>query len=263
MINPMDLKGKNIIVTGASSGIGKAIAILLAKLGANVIMVARNKERLTEVYNELISISHPYYKLEPDNHSYYPFDLKNLNEIEGLMDSICHNGQKLNGLVHSAGISLTMPIQFLKTSDLMNIMQVNFYSFVELVKQFSKRKYNDNGGSIVAISSISSKVGARGLTAYCASKGALESAIRSMSLDLAPKKIRINAVSPGIIDTKIYDGLKELVNNKYFEADLVKRQILGVGNPGDVAYTVAFLLSDASRFITGTSINVDGGYLAH
>lgn len=253
MINPMDLTGKNIMVTGASSGIGKGIAILLSKLGANVVMVARNEERLKETYNEL----------EPGNHSYYLLDLNHLDEIKRLIDSVCSDGLKLNGLVHSAGISRTMPLQYLKLSDLENIMSVNFYSFVELVKQFSIRKNNDNGGSIVAISSISSKVGARGLTAYCASKGALESAIRSMALDLTPKKIRINSVAPSMIETQIYDGLKELVNTRDFEENLKKRQIMGIGKPEDVANATAFLLSDASGFITGTSMIVDGGYLAH
>lgn len=253
MINPMELNGKNVMVTGASAGIGKGIAILLSKLGANIIMVARNKERLKETYNEL----------EPGNHSYYLLDLNNLGEIKSMIDNVCRDGLKLNGLVHSAGISQTMPLQYLKLSDLGNIMSVNFFSFVELVKQFSNRKNNDNGGSVVAISSISSKVGARGLTAYCASKGALESAIRSMALDLAPRKIRINSIAPGMIETQIYDGLKELVNNKDFEADLKRRQIMGIGKPEDVANATAFLLSDASRFITGTSMIVDGGYLAH
>ena len=253
MINPMDLKGKNIIVTGASSGIGKGIAVLLSKLGANVIMVARNEERLKETYT----------KLEPGNHSYFVFDLNNLDGIESLISNACCDGIKLNGLVHSAGISLTMPLQYLKLRDLQNIMTVNFYSFVELVKHFSKRKYNDNGGSAVAISSISSMVGARGLTAYCASKGALESAVRTMALELAPKKIRINSIAPGMIETQIYDDLKEIVNDKDFEAELRKRQILGIGKPEDVANAAAFLLSDASRFITGTSMIVDGGYMAH
>lgn len=253
MINPMNLSGKYIMITGASSGIGKGIAVSLSKLGANIIMVARNEKHLAETY----------YELEPGDHSYYLLDLNNLNEIENMINDVCSDGRKLNGLVHSAGISLTTPLQYLKLKDLNSIMTVNFFSFVELVKHFSKRKYNDNGGSIVAISSISAKVGARGLTAYCASKGALESAIRSMALDLAVKNIRINSIAPGMIATKIYDGLKEIVNNKDFETELKKRQILGVGSPEDVAYTAAFLLSDASKFITGTSMVVDGGYLAH
>lgn len=253
MINPINLQGKNILVTGASSGIGKGIAIFLSKLGANVIMAARNEEKLKETYNEL----------EKGNHSYYLIDLNNLDEIEGMLSDICSSGRKLNGIVHSAGISRTVPIQYLKLEDLKSIMTVNFYAFVELVKHFSKRKYNDNGGSIVAISSISSKVGARGLAAYCASKGALESAIRAMALELAPRNIRINSVAPSMIKTQIYDGLLDIVNNNDFEADLKKRQIMGLGSPEDVASAAAFLLSDASRFITGTSIIVDGGYLAH
>jgi NAD(P)-dependent dehydrogenase (short-subunit alcohol dehydrogenase family) len=249
----MNLSGKNILVTGASSGIGKGIAIFLSKAGANIIMAARNEEKLKETYNEL----------EPGNHSYYLIDLNNLNEIESMMDNVCSDGRKLNGIVHSAGISRTIPIQYLKLDDLKGIMSINFYSFVELAKHFSKRKYNDNGGSIVAISSISSKVGARGLAAYCASKGALDSAIKSMALELTAKNIRINSIAPGMIKTQIYDGLIELVNNKDFETDLKKRQVLGLGKPEDVAYAAAFLLSDASKFITGTSMIVDGGYLAH
>ncbi|AEY65119.1 SDR family oxidoreductase [Clostridium sp. BNL1100] len=253
MIHPMDLSGKNILVTGASSGIGKGIAIYLSKIGANIIMAARNEEKLKETYNEL----------EPGNHSYYLIDLNNLDEIEGMIDDICSDDRKLNGIVHSAGISRTIPIQYLKMDNLKSIMSINFYSFMELVKHFSKRKYNDNGGSIVAISSISSKLGARGLAAYCASKGALDSAIRPMALELAAKNIRINSIAPGMIKSQIYDGLIELVNNKDFETDLKKRQIMGLGKPEDVASAAAFLLSDASKFITGTSIIVDGGYLAH
>ncbi len=253
MFNPMDLSNKNILVTGASSGIGKAIAIYLSKLGANIIMVARDENRLKETYDEL----------EAGNHSYYLMDLNNLNQIGSFMAKICSNDLRLNGLVHSAGISVTTPLQYLKLSELSNIMSINFYSFIELVKHFSKRNYHEDASSIVAISSISSMVGARGLTAYCASKGALESAVRAMALDLAPKKIRINTVAPGMIKTPIYSDLKEIVNNSDFENELKERQFMGLGSPEDVACATAFLLSDASKLITGTSLTVDGGYLAH
>lgn len=253
MDNPMDLSGKYIMVTGASSGIGKGIAKFLSKLGANLIMLARSEERLKETLNAL----------EPGDHSYYLLDLNRLDEIEGIFVKVCSQGRKLDGLVHSAGISLTIPLQYLKMNDLKNIMTVNFYSFMELVKQFSRKKYSNGGGSIVAVSSISSRVGARGLAAYCASKGALDSSIRALALDLAAKNIRINSVAPGIIDTQIYDDLKDIVNNNDFEEKLKERQLLGVGKPEDVAYAAAFLLSDASRFITGTSLVLDGGYTAH
>jgi NAD(P)-dependent dehydrogenase (short-subunit alcohol dehydrogenase family) len=253
MENPMGLCGRNIMVTGASSGIGRSTAILLSRLGANVLMVSRDEEKLRETLCQMAE----------GEHSLHISDLSNPAGVKDLMENACGGGRKLSGLVHSAGISATIPLQFLKTDDLQRIMSVNFYSFIELVRHFSMRKFNDNGGSVVAISSISGKVGARGLTAYCASKGALESAIRALALELAPKNIRINSVAPGMIKTRIYDGLKDVVNNDSFEAELKKRQILGLGDPSDVAEAAAFLLSDAAKFITGTSMTVDGGYLAH
>ena len=134
MMNPMSLNDKNIMVTGASSGIGKSIAIFLSKMGANVIMVARNEERLKAVLKEL----------GPGNHSYFLFDLGDPAGIGNMMDKICSAGLKLNGLVHSAGISKTVPIQYLKLEDLNNIMSVNFYSFIELTKQFSRHEYGYN-----------------------------------------------------------------------------------------------------------------------
>jgi len=249
----MDLNGKNILVTGASSGIGRETSILLSKLGANVIALARNEEKLDETLSEL----------EPGNHRKVIYDLWKPEGIGRVFEDICTDGLKLNGIVHSAGISLTMPLQFLRPEHFREIMEVNLYSFIELVKHFSKRKMNDGGGSIVAISSISGRVGARGLTAYCASKGALDSAIKALALELAPRNIRINAVAPGIIATPIYEGLKDIVNDESIEERIKKRQVLGIGRPSDIASAAAFLLSDASRFITGTSMVVDGGYLAH
>lgn len=253
MINPLNLSGKNLLITGASAGIGKEIAILSSKMGANVIMVARNEERLKDTYHSL----------EPGDHAYHLFDLSNLEQIGDMINKVCDQGRKVSGFVHAAGISVTKPLQYLSILDMKNIMSVNFFSFMELVKHLSKRKHCSPPASFVAISSISSRVGARGLAAYCGSKGALESAIRSMALELAPKHIRINGVAPGVIATQIYDDLKEIVNNNDFEAELIKRQILGVGKPEDVAHAAIFLLSNASRFITGTTMEVDGGYLSH
>lgn len=263
MHNPIDLSGKNIIVTGASSGIGRATAVLIGKLGANVILAGRNEECLNETLSEMNIENRADYEAAPQKHCFYLIDLKNTEEIGKMFEHICSDGRKLHGLVHSAGISVTVPLQYLKMSDLNEIMSVNFYSFVELVKNFCKRKYYDGCGSIIAISSISSRVGARGLSAYCASKGALESAVRAMAIELAPKNIRINTISPGMIGTQMYGGLKDIVNNKEFENELRKRQFMGIGEPEDVAYAAAFLLSDASKFITGTSMIVDGGYSAH
>ena len=130
MINPMDLSGKNILVTGASSGIGKVIAIFLSKVGANVIMAARNEEKLKDTYNEL----------EPGNHSYYLIDLNNLDKIESMIDTVCNDGRKLNGIVHSAGTSKTVPLQFLKPSDLNSIMDYKLLFLSGACKSLFQKK---------------------------------------------------------------------------------------------------------------------------
>jgi NAD(P)-dependent dehydrogenase (short-subunit alcohol dehydrogenase family) len=252
LVNPMDLSGKNILVTGASSGIGKSTAILLSRLGAKVVLIARNSERLKETYS----------KLEGRDHQYHCLDLAELEKIEPLISQICVNGFKFNGLVHSAGEYQRIPVQNLNPGDVTRIMTVNYYSFIELIRVFSKKKFNHSGGSVVAISSIAGVAGSRGLAAYSGSKGALDSTVKSLAADLAPKNIRVNSVAPGFIETELYYNILKTVDKKKFEEWLGKRQLLGLGKPEDVANAVAFLLSDAAGFITGISLVVDGGYVS-
>lgn len=252
MINPMSLVSKYILVTGASSGIGRETALYLASLGADVILAARDEEALNKVLQEM----------DTGNHKVYTLDLTDNKAVAEMFSMLTKNGRRLDGIVHSAGISVTKPVRFLTNEDYYNVMNINFFSFAGLVRQFADRSRNNHGGSIVAISSISSAVGARGLSAYCASKGALESSIRSMALDLAPRNIRINAVSPAVVETTMYQDLKKIANKSCLEEDLLKRQVLGLLKPYDVAAAAAFLLSDAARRITGTTIIVDAGYLS-
>ena len=143
---------------------------------------------------------------------------------------------------------------------MIDVFNINYFSFIELVKQYSKRKYS-NGGSIVAVSSISSFVGLKGSSVYCGSKGALDSSIRALALELAAKKIRINSVAPSNIKTDMLDSVVNIIG-KESQDTMVAKQPLGLGYCEDIANAVAFLLCDASRFITGTSLVVDGGYLA-
>lgn len=249
MLNPIDMTGKRILITGASSGIGQGIAVLLCQLGAATVLVARSEEKLNKTREML-----------QGDHEIVPFDVSNLDEAENLMKMATANG-KLDGYVHSAGINFTMPVGLMKHTDMHRLMLVNFYSFVELSKHFSKKKYNNDGGSIVGISSTASKVGNKGLCAYCASKSAMDSSVRVMSQEFAPKKIRVNSVCPSWIETEMYSELEKIIDEKAFEK-LLDRQPLGLGKPVDVANAVAFLLSDAAKFITGTSMIVDGGYLS-
>jgi len=250
MINPMSLDGKRILVTGASSGIGRATAILCSRLGADVILVGRNMTKLKEVFASL----------DEGNHQILQYDLSDLNNIEKLMNDCVKDGRKLDGLVHSAGIGPTIPLGSINSKNMLEVMQINYFAFIELTRLFSKRKYS-NGGSIVAISSVASMAGTKCTSLYCGSKGALDSSIRSLSLELVYKNIRINSVLPSYIKTDMYNAVVELAGEEAQER-LLSRQTLGLGTPEDVANAVAFLLSDASRFITGTALVVDGGYLA-
>lgn len=249
MINPMNLSGKKILVTGASSGIGREIAILLSKLGAEVVVVARNTERLHETID----------LLEKGNHEMISFDLSKVESIHELMDLACKS-QKLDGLVHAAGLGPIIPVQSMNYFKMLEVMNINYFAFMELAKLFSKRKYS-NGGSIVAISSISSMVGWKGASIYCGSKGALDSSIRGLSIELINKNIRVNSVVPSNIKTQMFEVVSQYA--KHSDIDLIiSKQPLGIGESIDVANAVAFLLSDAAKFITGTALVVDGGYLA-
>lgn len=246
----MSLENRRILVTGASAGIGRATAILCSKLGADVVLVGRNICEL----NKTLSL------LDEGKHLLLAYDLSNMDNIERLMNECVDKGKKLNGLVHSAGINAIAPLGTLNYKKMLDVMQINYFAFMELTRLYSKHKYS-NAGSIVVISSVSSLAGTKGTSLYCGSKGALDSSVRSLSLELVQKNIRINSVLPSYIKTDMYDAVADLAGEEAQDR-IVSKQILGLGSVDDVANAVAFLLSDASKFITGSSLVVDGGYLA-
>ena len=249
MFNPMDLTGRRILVTGASSGIGRACAILMSRLGAAVVLVARDEKRMGETLSQMTE----------GEHSVVSFDLNDFECYEELFKRIASE-QKLYGVVHAAGIGPAMPIQSVSLALMREVMNINYFAFLELTKWFSKRKYSD-GGSIVGISSVAGVVGWQGVSLYGGSKGALDSSVRSLAIELASKKIRVNSVVPSNIRTPMLDDVVSVGGDESARQILAK-QPLGLGEPEDVAQAVAFLLSDAARFITGTQLVVDGGYLA-
>lgn len=250
MINPMSLENKRILVTGASSGIGRAVAIQLSLLGAHVVLAARNEEKLRETISFLAE----------GKHTLIQCDLSRIEQIEKMMDDCISCGDKLDGLVHSAGACPVIPLKTLNYAKMLEVMKINYFAFMELAMLYSGKKYS-NGGSIVAISSVSSFAGWKGASLYCGSKGALDSSVRALALELAGKNIRVNTVVPSNIKTGMYYAFAEL-SGEAWEAGIAAKQPLGIGESEDVANSVAFLLSDAARFITGTSLVVDGGYLA-
>jgi NAD(P)-dependent dehydrogenase (short-subunit alcohol dehydrogenase family) len=191
--NPFSLSGKTIVVTGASSGIGRQCAIDCSKMGARLILVARNEERLQETLC----------MLSGSEHFYYSFDLCLIESIKDFISKIvCEHG-KIDGFVHAAGIEKTLPVKLLSYHDYEKIYRVNAISAFEFIHHFSNKEYFNNGGHIVLIASISSIVGRKGLAAYAASKGAITSAIRPMALEFAKRNICVNSISPGTILTPL------------------------------------------------------------
>lgn len=245
MYNPFSIEGKRLLITGAASGMGKATAISCAKMGAKVITVDINKDGLTETFNEL------------EQHDHFQFDLDLVDEKtwERLLDEV----SDIDGIACCAGIAAMKPFQFINQDDLDRVFRVNFFGPVMLVKTLLKKKKLKNNGSVVFVSSIDGpKITHNGNSAYSASKSALVGMARNMAIDLAPKKIRVNCILPGTTDTPLIRTSnvteEELAENvKVFP---LKRY----GTPEDMANAIIYLLSDASSFVTGTELVVDGGY---
>ena len=245
---PFSLEGKNIIITGASSGIGRECAISCSKMEAKVILIGRDDARLTETIT-LMSGS---------GHQQYNFNVTQFEDIEALLQKITNSCGKISGFIHSAGIEITRPLNVMNTNVYDEIFKVNTIAAFEFSRVISKKKFaNDSGLSIIFISSIISQCGQSGLIAYAASKSALTGGMKSLAIELAPKKIRVNTIEPGwIIGTQM--------TKKYEDEDNTKEKLypLGYGQTEDVANACIYLLSDASRWITGTNLIVDGGYSA-
>lgn len=252
MKNIIDLTGKRILITGASKGIGRNTAVLASQLGAEVILMARSETGL----NETIS------KMEHGNHYICPVDLADINIIEETLESIIKETGKLDGIVHCAGISPSRPVKMNKYDVLHSVMMINYYSFAELVRVFAKKKNNNNGGSIVAMSSVAAHIGDKTKAAYSASKAAVEAMVRSYAFELNEKNIRLNTVVGGLIKTDMYESYVRLMGEEAIEKGVYTKQYMGLGEMDDVSNAIVYLLSDASKFVTGTSMQVDGGYLA-
>lgn len=247
--NPYSLENKTILVTGASSGIGRATAIECSKLGATVIITARNETRLSAVLEELDNSFGQQHQMV----------IADIASSEGL-DSLIKAIPTVDGVYSNAGIAVgNSPIKFIGDEQMQSIMQTNTYSHVMLVKSLFKKKLIAKNGSIVFTASIGGTLShGPGNTLYGMSKSALLSFAKYAAIEFAPRAIRVNCVSPGMIETPLInlDALTD--EDKAIDADkyLLKRY----GKPEEVARTTAFLLSDASSFITGTTIVVDGGY---
>ena len=249
----IDLTGKNILVTGASSGLGRAISKTVASQGATVFLSGRNETRLKETLNSLSGVGH----------FILPGDIANFSVIEHMIKSIIGKGTKISGFVHSAGIEKTLPLMSSNPSVFQEVFNVNVFSGFEFVRLLSRKNIVDpNGASFVFLSSVMGKLGEPFKTVYCASKSALIAGSKAIALELAAKKIRCNCVLPGIVETEMVHGLFSSIPVEAKE-HIIKEHPLGLGKPEDVAALVAFLLSDEARWITGAEYIIDGGYSIH
>ncbi len=248
MGNPFSLENKNILVTGASSGIGRAIAVECSKMGANVMITARNEERLNQTLSQMENM---------ERHKILTADLSCEEGILKIVDWI--GGKILDGIVQCAGFTVSKPFLYLSKDEVRDVMQVNFEAPVFLTQMLLKRKKIVKGTSIVFISSISGVYcSAVAGSAYSASKGAINGMVKAMAIELAPKDIRVNCVNPGMIKTGIFDA--EVITQEQMEEDAKKYPLKRYGNPEEVAYAVIYLLSDASCWVTGTNLVIDGGF---
>ena len=251
MYNLVDLSNKHILITGASSGIGKEITLLVSKLGARVSLVGRNRESLQMVLSQL----------EGNDHYLYEFDITNFNGIENLVKNIVENSGPIDGYVHSAGIEMTRPLKMLKVNHYNEVFDLNIISALEITKFITKNYNISNDASIIYISSIVGLLGQAGKTAYSASKGALIAASKCLALELAPKGIRVNTILPALVETEMSSKILETLSEES-KVNILKMHPLGFGKAIDVANSAAFLLSPASKWITGVEFIIDGGYSA-
>ncbi|MGV8093732.1 MAG: SDR family NAD(P)-dependent oxidoreductase [Mangrovibacterium sp.] len=245
MNNPFSLHNKTILITGASSGIGRATAIECSKMGARIILSGRSQNRLEEASSCLEGI----------NHVFVSADLSHDEGISRLISSL----PIIDGIVHCAGLTRFLPFQFATRDALDEILSVNFYAPAEITRKALKERKIAKGASVVFISSVSGVYcSAVASSIYSASKGAVNGLIKGMALDLAPKYIRVNSINPGVIDTNLFESGQ--ITTEQFEEDKKRYPLKRFGKPEEVAYAAIYLLSDASNWVTGSNLLIDGGY---
>jgi NAD(P)-dependent dehydrogenase (short-subunit alcohol dehydrogenase family) len=251
MINPLDLSGKTIMVTGASGGIGRETACLLSELGARLVLVGRNVAALDETLH----------RLDGAGHFVESFDLRELDAIPDWMRRLNEAVGPLDGLVHCAGVQQILPLRALSPQKLDDVLRVNFHAGIMLAKCLCRKTAHRKPASLVFVSSVMGLVGQPGRAAYSASKGALEAATRSLALELAPESIRVNCIAPAFVRTEMFADLSKTMTQEQIQA-VERAHPLGIGEPRDVAGASAFLLAGTGRWITGTTLVIDGGYCA-
>lgn len=231
---------KYVLITGATSGIGLETARFLSENGYGVVLAGRNEETLKDISKEI------------DDSLYYVIDFEKTENISGIFDFIKAKGIILDGMVHSAGVGMNVPLRICKIEDMERLMRIHYYAFVELCKCFYKKSISKEGASIIAISSLATKTVLKGSVLYSSSKNALNTAISVASKEFIKRQIRVNGIMPAYVDTRMNNGLDEII-------DINERQPWGLIPPRYIAELIEYLLSDKSKYITGALIPVSAG----
>lgn len=251
-MSPFSLSGKHIVISGASSGIGRQCAISCASMGACVSLLGRNEERLKETLSGM----------EGSKHQYYVVDLSNEELVSSTIKKTVENNGRISGLLNVAGVSGTTLLKSTNNNKLEAIFLNNVFTSFTLTKEVTKMgNFDKDGGSIVFLSSVVGSYGEVGKSMYAATKGAILAASKSLACELANKKIRVNTISPGLIVTPINQNLPHITDPEKRRL-LENNHLLGLGKTEDIANACIYLLSDASRWVTGINLFVDGGYSA-
>ena len=251
MKNPLDLSKKHVIVTGGSSGIGLAASMEASKLGAKICIIGRNEEKLKDALLNLDDNSGSYYRCA---------DLSSIDSIANVIKEIVDNNGKVDGLVHCAGYTDSRALKITNPTVMRKMLEVHLLAFTELVRVLSGRRYSNDEASFIGVSSAAGIEGNKAQVAYSAAKGAMNSVVHPMAKELATRKIRVNTVAYGMVDTQMYrDGYLGIGCSN---DELLASQYLGVIPPEYAGYAICFLLSDMSKYMTGTTLVYDAGALS-
>ena len=242
-----NFSGERYVVTGASSGMGRKVALELASSGADVLALGRNEERLQSLY-----------QLNPEHIVIESVDVCNTKKMEDVIASFVTKHGKLKGGVHAAGIMGLTPLRSIDVNQAKKIMDVSFWAGISLLRLITKAKYGERGTSTVLFSSVCAESAEKGMLAYAATKAAINSGVRSVAKEVASKGHRVNSILPGWVISPMTDAASETTEVK----NIFDKHPLGAGNPEDVSGMVLFLLSNQASWITGSNVVVDGGYLA-
>lgn len=243
--NPFALQGKTILITGASSGIGRATAIACSQMGAAVVISGRDAVRLSDTFSQL----------EGEGHMQVIADLTDIADIQKLVEAL----PRLDGVVSNAGIARPLVLQLTEEDDVNELMQINTLGPIHLTRLILHDKKLNKGASIVFVSSVNGNNCAYiGSSIYAASKSALTGFMKAIALELAPRGIRANCINPGMIETELLKN--EAIGEQELMEDKLKYPLKRYGQPHEVAYAAVYLLSDATTWITGSSLLIDGGY---